>query len=283
MWIAFTLFAAFNQALRTALQKQAAASLPAFFVAWMRFAFGLPFALAWCAIWMLYFQLPVAITTDFAVFTLAAAVSQLGATYCAVHMLTLRNFAVGTTWIKSEAIFTAIFAMLFFGLAFSLPLLLAAIIGAGGLMLLNQKGQWFNRSTLYGIGAGSGFAICSLFINKAALALQLPFLLAGAVTLVGVLVVQVIIATPLLNRLAWKQLTGNKKVAWLIGLTSALGSIGWFSAMALVTPAMVKTLGQSEFIFTLLITYFYFGERLTKKEWIGVAIVMSAVLLLLLA
>lgn len=283
MWIAFTLFAAFNQALRTALQKQAAASLPAFFVAWMRFAFGLPFALVWCAVWLLVYQVPIVISADFVTFTFAAAISQLGATYCAVHMLTLRNFAVGTTWIKSEAIFTSLFAMMFFGLAFSWPLLLAATIGAGGLMLLNQKGQWFNRSTLYGIGAGSGFAICSLFINKAALALQLPFLLAGAVTLVGVLVVQVVIATPLLNRLAWKQLADSQKIAWLIGLTSALGSIGWFSAMALVTPAMVKTLGQSEFIFTLLITYFYFGERINKKEWLGIGIVMSAILLLLLA
>lgn len=266
MWIALTLFAAFNQALRTGLQKQTAKTLPSFLVAWLRFAFGLPFAVVWLVICWTHYQPSLQLSAVFAANAMAAAVTQLLATYFAVQMLTLRNYMVGITWIKSEAIFTAVFAMAFFGLAFSWQVLIAAIIGSVGLMLLNQANQWLNVSTLYGIGAGVNFALCALFISQAAKTTEQPFLLAGAITLVAVLVIQVVIATPLLHKNDLAKIAHNQPAAWAIGLTSALGSIGWFSAMALVSPALVKIVGQSEFVFTVLFTYFWFKERPTQRE-----------------
>ena len=60
-----------------------------------------------------------------------------------------------------------------------------------------------------------------------------------------------------------------------------VGSVGWFTAMSLQNAAIVKTLGQTEFVLTLLITYWYFGERISGREYAGMALVSASVLLLL--
>ena len=69
--------------------------------------------------------------------------------------------------------------------------------------------------------------------------------------------------------------------AVFIGFTSVAGSVGWFTAMSLQNAAIVKTLGQTEFVLTLLITYLYFGERISGREYAGMALVGASVLLLL--
>ncbi len=61
------------------------------------------------------------------------------------------------------------------------------------------------------------------------------------------------------------------------------GSVGWFTAMSLQNPAIVKTLGQVEFVVTLLITYFYFNEKISLKEYVGIVLVALSVLLLIFA
>jgi drug/metabolite transporter (DMT)-like permease len=73
----------------------------------------------------------------------------------------------------------------------------------------------------------------------------------------------------------------NLKASWFIGLTSVLGSIGWFTAMSLQNPAIVKTLGQSEFVVTLLITSLYFGESVSRRELLGIGLVALSIVLLL--
>ena len=66
-----------------------------------------------------------------------------------------------------------------------------------------------------------------------------------------------------------------------MGITGTLGSIGWYTAFALQEAAIVKTLGQVEFIFTVAITYLFFKERISKVEWIGMVLVLASILLLL--
>jgi drug/metabolite transporter (DMT)-like permease len=53
--------------------------------------------------------------------------------------------------------------------------------------------------------------------------------------------------------------------------------------MSLQDAAVVKTLGQAEFAVTLVITYFYFGEKITTKEYVGIMLVALSVLLLMVA
>ena len=75
-------------------------------------------------------------------------------------------------------------------------------------------------------------------------------------------------------------------VAWrlcsFVGLTSAIGSICWFTAMTIQNASYVKAVGQVETAFTLAISYLYFKERLNWPELLGIAVIVAGVLLFLL-
>ena len=62
--------------------------------------------------------------------------------------------------------------------------------------------------------------------------------------------------------------------------TGVAGSVGWFTAMSLQNAALVKTLGQVEFIIGLLITYFYFKERISRREYLGIVLIALSVFLI---
>ena len=67
-----------------------------------------------------------------------------------------------------------------------------------------------------------------------------------------------------------------------VGVTSALGSIGWFTALTIQRVTYVKALAQIEFIFALLVSYFIFGEKSSKIEILGMVLVVSGILILLM-
>ena len=68
-----------------------------------------------------------------------------------------------------------------------------------------------------------------------------------------------------------------------MGLTSLVGSVGWFTAFTLERAAYVKTLGQVEFLFTLAIAVFVFREIPNRLEWMGMGVLLIGVVALLLA
>ena len=62
----------------------------------------------------------------------------------------------------------------------------------------------------------------------------------------------------------------------LISISSCIGSIGWFTAMSLESVALVKTLGQVEVLFMLLISAFFFKEKLQRTDHGGLALIVLA-------
>ena len=74
-----------------------------------------------------------------------------------------------------------------------------------------------------------------------------------------------------------------RKWAVWIGITSVCGSLGWFIAFALQTPALVKVVGQIELIFSILATALFFKEVITRREYIGIALVLISILALIWA
>ena len=73
------------------------------------------------------------------------------------------------------------------------------------------------------------------------------------------------------------------RVSLFVGITSALGSIGWFTAVTVERAAYVKSLGQVEFLFALVISTLFFRERTTGLELAGMMLVAVGVVVLLLA
>jgi len=80
-----------------------------------------------------------------------------------------------------------------------------------------------------------------------------------------------------------KALWQRPKLTLSISLFSCLGSLGWFAAMSLETVALVKTLGQVEILFTLLISARWFKERLSRRDLLGLALIVTGAACVILA
>ena len=65
-------------------------------------------------------------------------------------------------------------------------------------------------------------------------------------------------------------------------MASALGSIGWFTAMTIERVSFVKALAQVEFIFALFVSIVVFKERPTRVEILGMVLIAAGIVVLLL-
>ena len=73
-----------------------------------------------------------------------------------------------------------------------------------------------------------------------------------------------------------------RRVAVWIGLTSLMGSFCWFTAYTVQTAAYVNALGQVELIFSLVASVLFFHERISAREWAGMAVLGASILTLVL-
>jgi drug/metabolite transporter (DMT)-like permease len=292
-WIAFTVLAAVMQAVRTAGQKQISSTVSPMGATLIRYVFGLPFAIAYLLFISQFTAL--ALFSDalgnarFIIYGLMAGVAQIIATVLLVKCFSFRNFTVGTSFAKTEAIQTAVFGMLLFGSSLSALGWLAVAVGVLGIFIVSvptKTGQWEPMNVVLGTLSGTAFALTSLWLREASLSLELPALKSAALILVFMVSAQSILCIAYIAVREKEQFVAIRKrisLAWFVGLTSALGSVGWFTAMTLQNPALVKSLGQIEFIFTLLLTTFFFKEKVTRRELAGVLAIVASVLLILQA
>ncbi|MBT5264665.1 MAG: EamA family transporter [Rhodospirillaceae bacterium] len=293
-----TVGAALAQTLRTAGQKHLTARLSVWSVTWVRFVFGLPFAvlyLVWATERSAH-QFPT-LQASFLVPAAAAAICQILATIFLVYLFSLRNFAVGTTYARTETVLTAIVGTLLFTEVVGTAGWLAILVSVAGVLIVSMvksgltgwallRSTW-NLSAGVGLASGLLFAFSSLFIRKASLSFGIddkPF--AAAITLVTVVGVQTaLLGLYILARQA-KELPEIMR-AWrpclFVGLTSALGSMGWFTAMSMQHASYVKALGQIEFLFALGVSIVFFREKSTGRELAGMALTAAGIAILLLA
>jgi len=195
-WIAFTLLAVVMQSVRTAGQKQIAQSISIQATTLVRFLFGLPFAaLYFLALAYLIEVGPIALTSYFFLSATLVAIFQIFATVCLVNAITVKNFAVGTALAKTEAILTAILGVWFFSAALSFLGYVSVVVGGVGVLVASNwkitlQDLVDNKSIKYGLGAGLGFALASLWLREASLELTMPVLLSAAATLLYMVMLQ---------------------------------------------------------------------------------------------
>ncbi|MFC3700070.1 EamA family transporter [Reinekea marina] len=291
-WIAFTLLAALMQAVRTAGQKQLTHSMSAIVATWARYGFGFPVAIIYfILIWQGQFMALTEFTLSFYTIVLSAALFQLAATLLLVKVLSLRNFAVGTTFAKTEGIFAAIIGALIFSTTLSLLAWLAILIGVTGLVFVSLKKSsihvksfWNNKTFILGILAGVFFALTSLLLREASLVSVVNPIMTAAYVLMLSLGIQGLICSGLVHwqdSQNWKQLHGQANTILFVGLTGTLGSIGWYTAFSYQDAAIVKAFGQIEYIATLALTHYFFRESISRMEWLGIISVLFSVVLLL--
>jgi len=294
-WIYFTLLAATMQAVRTAGQKQLSGKLNAMATTGVRYIYALPFAWGYLA-WLLTFkeQSTPSLNTEFLQYGLIACVMQIIGTACLVAAFRYRNFAVATSLAKTEAIQVAIVGALLFSAQLSGLGWFSVIVGVIGVFLVSKvkftlreifKGSDAVTGMAYGLAAGLGLAITTLLIREASLALKTDLMISAAVTLVFMITVQTLISVVYVfiqDKTQLGLMLKHWRLCLFVGITSVLGSIGWFTGASYQNAAYVKALGQVEFFITLALTYRVFKETISLKEYLGMFLIVLSVVILLL-
>jgi drug/metabolite transporter (DMT)-like permease len=290
MWIWFTVLAAFMQAWRNAFQKQLSLDVPVMGVTLARFIYAAPLAALYLGLLYQHYEakLPT-LTWQFAGYIIAAALMQIVATALMVVLFKQRNYAIGVGLAKSEAIFAAVLGVLFFASTLSPIGWSGVFVGALAVFLLSGIKSWQGLSwqTLaIGSACGAAFALTSLWVREASLCLDLAFPFNAAWVLLLVISLQTLLL------LSWLLLKDRKTLVLLwqkpkltiaTSFCSCIGSLGWFTAMSLETVPLVKTLGQIEVFFTLIISLLVFKEPLKKQDYMGLALVVTAAMMVLWA
>ena len=290
MWILFTLLAASMQAVRNACQKELSKEVSVLGVTLARFIYAGPLAAMYLA--SLYQYQPTKIpqfSAGFAGYVLAAAVMQILATALMVVLFKQKNYAIGVGLAKSEAIFAAVLGVLFFASSLTPLGWLGVLLGSIAVFLLSGLSSMKSISwPTVTIGAASGlaFALTSLWVREASLALGLPFPYGAAWVLLFVISLQTVLLLLYLvirDAQTLRALWLRPRLTLLTSITSCIGSLGWFTAMSLEIVPLVKTLGQVEVLFTLLISVFFFKEKLKKQDYLGLGLIVLAAILVMWA
>jgi drug/metabolite transporter (DMT)-like permease len=293
LWIPITIAAAFMQNLRSALQKHLQGQLGTRGASFVRFGYGFPIAILYVMVLHFIVGYPFPqLNWTFALWTVIGGLAQIFATMMLVHLFSLRNFAVGTAYSKTEPVQAAIFGFMLLGEKLTPGSVLAIIVGVFGVMTISMARMplsWRNlvvaltgRTALIGIASGAVFGISAVAYRSASLSLGGPGpVMEAATTLACVTTFQTVF---MLIWMLWKdkreivQVVLTWRSSSLVGLAGVLGSAGWFTAMTLQQVAYVRALGQIELVFTFIASYFLFHERVNRMETIGCLLIVCGIL-----
>jgi drug/metabolite transporter (DMT)-like permease len=296
-WIPITIAAAFFQNLRSALQKHLKGRLSTTGATFSRFAYAAPLAL--------FYVLALASFTGedlpapnpaFLAYALIGGLAQITATALLLYSFSFRNFAVGTTFSKTETVQTAIFGIVILGdplglgaataIAISLIGVMAISVARTRMSLLRLLTSLAEKPALIGIASGAFFGLSAISYRGAALSLdEHGFLIRAAYTLACVTVFQTLVMAIYMRLREPGQVTAVFR-AWRVaawaGITGMVASACWLTAMTIQNAAYVRALGQIELVFTFAASILLFHERPNRAEVIGILLVVAGIVLLLL-
>lgn len=220
--------------------------------------------------------------------------SQILATMCVVALFSLRHFAVGITFKKTEVLLSVLIGFVILGDTVTWPALIAVLIGLGGVLLLadppDSTGAWrsriMNKAVVLGLTSGVFFGLSGVSYRGASLAIVEGDTFYRAIVAMAFVVVFQFLT--MLIWLKWREAGQIRAVmrAWrvvsLVGLTSMVGTMCWFTAFTLQTAGYVNAVGQIELLFSIVIGALVFGERISLREWQGLILLTGSIVMLVL-
>jgi drug/metabolite transporter (DMT)-like permease len=292
LWVLATLIAAAAQTARNTAQSGLTAKIGTLGATQVRFVFGLPFAVLF--LWLVTLATgegPPALNGTSLAYTALGAVAQIGATALMLLTMKSRSFAVTTAWIKTEPVMVALLAVLIIGDPLTPAKLLAIVVATAGVVILSTKPEtakgmlrdWGPAAT--GLLAGVLFGVAAIGFRGGILALPEGSFLIRAST---ILVVSLSLQSAML--LAWLAVFDRKAITasfgvWrtslLAGFLGAFASQFWFIGFSLTSAANVRTLALVEVLMALGVSRYVLGQRLSARQIIGMAIIVTGVALLL--
>jgi drug/metabolite transporter (DMT)-like permease len=170
-------------------------------------------------------------------------------------------------------------------------MIIAILVATAGVIIMSFKPRGGAKAdalpTLLGLGSGAMFALSAVTYRGAILSLAgTPFVMAATFTLtVGLAMTASLLSLYLALRDPAVLLAIVR--AWrpsvFAGALGALASEFWFLAFALASAASVRTLGLVEVLFAQAISSFVFKQPTSRREAVGIVLVVVGVALLIWA
>ena len=295
-WVLITAIASLSQTLRSVFQKNLIEDVGVLASAYSRFIFALPF-IALLAVFFLDTQELVILknlSSTAWFFLIAASICQILFTIILIKLFTLRSFAIGVAFSKTEVIQTTLLEIIIVGFILTSQVLLAIIIGFIGMLFMSKQklignvgyNTLFFKQVTLGVSCGIFLGLSSV-LYKVALdsvtsdliykkVLILSFLaLAFQSAIFGIyILVTEGTQNALKLMLIWKR-------GLPVGFFACAATFCWFYAFSLVDATLVRAVGQLEIVFSVLISFIFYKERITGFELIGMSLITISILALL--
>ena len=294
-WIIFTISGAFFQNLRSSLQKKLNKDLSTVASTYVRFAFALPFAILIFFLNFGNFEIISKILkqTDFIYLTIIASIFQILFTFTLLYLFNFSNFVVGTSLSKTEVVQVAIFEYFLLKDKLNVFGIFGIIIATVGVIIISIKdlklffSNFFSKTTFVGLLTGLFLGLSVVFFRAAALSLEdfsSNFDKAIITLFFGLTIQTSIISIYLLiyERSEFRKFKDNKLESCLAGFTGFLATLSWFFAFTFIQASFVRALGQVEIFFSFVSSKYFFKEKITKMEIIGIIIFVFGVTMMLL-
>ena len=289
-WIIFTISGAFFQNLRSSLQKKLNKDLSTVASTYVRFAFALPFAILIFFLNFGNFEIISKILkqTDFIYLTFIGSIFQIIFTFTLLYLFNFSNFVVGTSLSKTEVVQVAIFEYFLLKDKLNVFGIFGIIIATIGVIIISVKdlklffSNFFSKTTFIGLLTGLFLGLSVVFFRAAALSLEdfsSNFDKAIITLFFGLIIQTFLISVYLLvyERSEFKKFRNNKLESCLAGLTGFLATLSWFFAFTFIQASFVRALGQVEIFFSFVSSKYFFKEKITKIEIIGIIIFVFGV------
>jgi drug/metabolite transporter (DMT)-like permease len=291
LWIVFTLVAAAGQVVRNLLQRGLTKTLGTAGATHVRFLYGLPFGILFLATVLFATGVPLPLPGPNALaWTFMGAMTQIAATALLLMAMQGQSFVVVTAYIKTEPVLVAFFGLVLLGDPLTVTLAIAIGLATAGVLAMSwprggAASMFAVRPTLFGIAAAALFGLSSVGFRGGINALgSESYIVNASTTLVMSLTMQTVVLSAWL---AWREpqtmraLLAGWRTSLAAGFMGAFASQAWFLAFAVESAARVRTLALVEIIFAQFLAGGLLRERAGPREWLGIALVVLGVVLLL--
>ena len=295
-WVVFAVIASLSQTLRSLFQKNIIEDVGVLASAYSRFVFALPFV-ALLAVLFLGSQeivLLKAISLKAWFFVIAASICQILFTIILIKLFTLRSFAIGIAFSKTEVIQTTLLEIIIIGFILTSHVFLSIIIGFIGMLFMSKQkligkldyNSLFLKQVTLGVLCGIFLGLSSV-LYKVALDSVTTDLIYKKVLVLSflALVFQSVIFGTYIVSTEGKQNVLKLFSIWKkglpVGFFGCVATFCWFTAFSLVDATFVRAVGQLEIVFSVLISYVFYKEKITGFELIGMSLITISILALL--
>ena len=295
-WVVITVIASLSQTLRSVFQKNIIEDVGVLASAYSRFIFALPFVVLLAVLFLGTQEIFLLKTISLKawLFLISASICQILFTIILIKLFTLRSFAIGVAFSKTEVIQTTLLEILIIGFILTSHVFLSIIIGFIGMLFMSKQkligklgnNSLFLKQVTLGVSCGIFLGLSSV-LYKVALDSVVTELIYKKVLVLSFLALafQSVIFGAYIVITEGKQNVLKLFSIWKkglpVGFFGCAATFCWFSAFSLIDATFVRAVGQLEIVFSVLISYIFYKEKITGFELIGMSLITISILALL--